>query len=209
MNLMQICKNSIPVRKNPEFSKIWPCRIFNEWERTADLGAFTQQKLPKSQKKLTVPMRMDSVHIASQCLKQWVVSIITVLSRGRTCCDLRRPSTWKKKETNRWIAETVFWGEMFHCCRNFGLWVVESQQTWCDCNRRLKKIILMQVSLESKPVIGQDKIRRIVWLRTVWQKNSRTSEIKISELPPLSKKKQTYVDKILVHEGRSVPRRKI
>ena len=72
---MQICKNSSPVRTNLEVSKTCSCRIFNERDENAELKAFTEQEL---RKRLTVSMPMGSVHNAKQCLKQWVVFMITV-----------------------------------------------------------------------------------------------------------------------------------
>ena len=39
------------------------------------------------QKRLTVSMQMGSVDITTQCLEQWVVSIITTLSTGTTCSN--------------------------------------------------------------------------------------------------------------------------
>ena len=76
MSLIQICKSSIPVRTNPEISKIGLCRTFNEWIRTPELRTFTQHDFKK---RVTVSIQMGSKNIATQCLKQWVVSIITLL----------------------------------------------------------------------------------------------------------------------------------
>ena len=47
MNLMHICKSSSPVRTNLEVSKYWSCPTFNEWVRTSELIAFTQQEFRK------------------------------------------------------------------------------------------------------------------------------------------------------------------
>ena len=71
MSLMQTCDDSSPVRTNPEVSKTWSCRTFNELSRTAELRAFTEQKLRKWK---TVSKQFGSADVATKCMKQWVVS---------------------------------------------------------------------------------------------------------------------------------------
>ena len=89
------------------------------------------------------------------------------LSRGTTCFNWKRHPTWNKKEGNGWNAETVYREDKLHCCPNVGMWMVETLQDWCVSKGTLEKINPLQASIVSGPVIGQDKIKRIVWLRSV------------------------------------------
>ena len=80
MSSMQICKNSSPVRKNVEVSKIWSFRTFSESDQTAELRGLTQQVIII---RLIVSMQKDFMDFTRQCLKQWVVSIFTVRVEGQ------------------------------------------------------------------------------------------------------------------------------
>ena len=70
MNLMQICKDSSPVKTNLEVSKLWSCHTVNRWDWAAKLRAFTQQG---HRKRLIVSMQVGFVEIATHCFKQWIV----------------------------------------------------------------------------------------------------------------------------------------
>ena len=60
------------VRKRPVALKKWPCPIFNEKDQNAKLKVSRQQA---KKKKLTASVLMDSVVIATLCLKPRVASI--------------------------------------------------------------------------------------------------------------------------------------
>ena len=160
-----------PRRNKSKISKTWSCRSLNEWDLTAELRAFTQQKLRR--------------RWLFQC--QWVLwtlqhsvwtngLFLSILGmpKGMTCSKWRRHSTWNKKRGE--IAETVHRGERLHCCRIAGMWMLETLQNWCVSKGTLKKIFRIQAPIASGPVIAQDEIRRIVCLRSVWYQSSRTSK---------------------------------
>ena len=80
-------------------SKIWSCRIFNEWDRTAELTVFSKSEL---RKRLSVSIQMGCVVIARQCLKQWVVSIITVIIKKPHLPELKNTFNLEQKK-GKWI----------------------------------------------------------------------------------------------------------
>ena len=87
MKLMQICEDSSPVRTNLEDSKRWSCRTFNGCNLNLELSNFTQQRL---RKRLIDSRHLEFVDIATQCLKQSDVSIITVLVKRHDLLELQK-----------------------------------------------------------------------------------------------------------------------
>ena len=105
-------------------------------------------------------MKIGFVDIATQCLKLWFILSFLFLSRGTTCCNWRKHSTWNKKEGSGWHTKTVNRGEMLDCCRDVRIWTVETLQDWCVDRETLERIILIQASVASGSVIR--KIRSSV-----------------------------------------------
>ena len=98
-----------------------------------------------------------------------------------------------KKEGTGWNAEAVYWGERLHCCPIVGKWMLETLQDWRVRKKTHERIIPKHLSIASGPVIGQDKIRCIVWERTMWYQTSRTSEKTNCQFTAnLSKNKRTW-----------------
>ena len=164
MSLMQVCKDSSPVRTNLENSKKRSCCTFNGWDRTAELRSFTHQEL---RKRLTVSMQMGFVDIATQ-------PFIAMGCFYNYCpCQEARVALSEKdvqcgtKKRNGWNAETIHRGKTLHFWRNVGMWIVETLQDRCVSKRALGRFPSIILFNASGPVIGRNKITRIVWIPTV------------------------------------------
>ena len=108
-DLMQICKDASLVLTNLEVPKNLSCRTFNKWDRIVDLRTSKQQAL---RKKLIVSMQVDCPDIATKCLKQWVVFIITVLVKRHDLLYLKKIFNVEQKRGNESNAETVRRGKI-------------------------------------------------------------------------------------------------
>ena len=170
--MTQICKSSSPVRTNLQASKIWLSRAFNEWDRIVQLRASTQQEI---RKRLIVSMQLGFSDIETEYLKQWVVFVCSVFVMRHNLHWLKMIIKLEQEKGNFSIAETVYRGKSLHYWRSVGMWMVETLQDWCVSKRILERIFPIQASIGSKPLIGQGKIKRFIWLRAVWYQSSRTS----------------------------------
>ena len=164
IRFMPICKDSSPVRINLEFPQIWSCRTLNSWDRIVELRTSEQHEFTKAWL-----FQFSFVDVAKQCY------------HGHYCaCQDARPALTeenrKKKEVNGWNGEAVYRGEKFHFCWIVAMWVVEFLQTWCVSKGTLEKNTAIHAFIAPGSVIGQDKIRRIVSLPTVWYHFYRRSK---------------------------------
>ena len=169
-----------PVKTKLEFSKTWSCRNFNEYDRTAEIGNLTEQKL---RKKWLFECRWLMWISQQSVWSNGLFLSLLLLSIGTTCSNWKENSTWNEKEGEGWNVKTVHRKENLNCCRNVGMWMLETLQDWCVSKRTLEKINPIQTSDASRPVIGQDKIGPFVGLRVVWYQNSRTCEWKSCQFP--------------------------
>ena len=119
---------------------------------------------------------MGCVYHYCLCQKSWSTLTEDDIQRGT------------KKEGNERNAETVYRGERLQCFRKVGMWMVETRQHWCVSEGTLERLIPIQASVASGPVIGNNKIRRSSWSHTVWHQSSRKSERKICQFPANAQK---------------------
>ena len=94
------------------------------------------------------------------------------------CQEARSSSTEEhkqreKKEAKRWKAKTIYRRERLHGCPSVGIWTLETLQDWSWTYGALEKIFPKEASIEPWSLPGDNKIRRNVWLPTVWYQFSR------------------------------------
>ena len=202
-NSKNVCKSIVGI----DASKLFPYSVCQTMPR----GLYTSYEFDADLQRIK-PGQNKSRNFENLVQCRWVLwslqpnvwssgLYLTLLSwsRGTTCCFWRRHSTWNKKEGNGWNAEPAYRGGRFHCCRKVGMWRTETPQDWCVSKERLERIIPIQASIASGPIITQDEIIRIVWLRKALYQIFRTSEGKYFETTASFQNQKTFVDKILVH----------
>ena len=139
------------------------CRIENLWTTRSE----------------TKPNCFNSDEFCGHC--NTVFEIMGCFYRYCLCQD-ERPALSEEdiprgsKKRNGWNQEPVYWKERLHCCQNVGLWIVQTLQDWCVSNGALERMIPIRASIASGPDIGQEELRRTVWLLTVWCEGSKTSK---------------------------------
>ena len=146
-------------------------------------------------------MHMSFVDNATHCLRQWVVSIITLLVK-------RQDLFWQKKTFN--ICEKT--GKRMKCgnskskinvtlllrCRT----MKGGNSTWLMCPlKNTSKDHYHTSIIEFGTFIRQDEVRRIVWLRRVCYQSSRNSEKTICQFPTIFQKYKYMLTRCWTNEA--------
>ena len=105
--------------------------------------------------------------VGSNCLMHWAV-FINFLVKKHDLLQLKNTNNVEKKEAKRWKAKTIYRRERLHCCPSVGIWTLETLQDWSWTYGTLEKIFPKEASIEPWSIPGDNKIRRNVWLPTVW-----------------------------------------